>query len=40
MMGRRPNIDRIAKEGMLSTDHYGQAIVKANDYFNSLEAQS
>src|SRR5262249_39652868 len=24
MMGRTPNIDRIAKEGMLFTDHYGQ----------------
>jgi arylsulfatase len=24
MMGRTPNIDRIAKEGMLLTDHYGQ----------------
>src|SRR5215813_831639 len=24
MMGRTPNIDRIAKEGILSTDHYGQ----------------
>src|SRR5262249_53344403 len=24
MMGRTPNIDRIAKEGILFTDHYGQ----------------
>jgi arylsulfatase A-like enzyme len=24
MMGHTPNIDRIAKEGMLFTDHYGQ----------------
>jgi len=24
MMGRTPNIDRIANEGMLFTDHYGQ----------------
>jgi arylsulfatase A-like enzyme len=24
LMGRTPNIDRIAKEGMLFTDHYGQ----------------
>jgi arylsulfatase A-like enzyme len=24
MMGKTPNIDRIAKEGMLFTDHYGQ----------------
>jgi arylsulfatase len=24
MMGRTPNIDRIAKDGMLFTDHYGQ----------------
>ena len=24
MMGRTPNIDRIAKEGMLFTDHYAQ----------------
>jgi arylsulfatase len=24
MMGRTPNIDRIAREGMLFTDHYGQ----------------
>src|SRR5262249_31173486 len=24
MMGKPPNIDRIAKEGMLFTDHYGQ----------------
>src|SRR5262245_23021910 len=24
MMGRTPNIDRIAAEGMLFTDHYGQ----------------
>jgi arylsulfatase A-like enzyme len=24
MMGKIPNIDRIASEGMLSTDHYGQ----------------
>src|SRR5215467_9557550 len=24
MMGNTPNIDRIAKEGMLFTDHYGQ----------------
>ena len=24
MMGRTPNIDRIGKEGMLFTDHYGQ----------------
>jgi arylsulfatase len=24
MMGRTPNIDRIAKEGMIFTDHYGQ----------------
>src|SRR6516225_6576640 len=24
MMGRTPHIDRIAKEGMLFTDHYGQ----------------
>ena len=25
MMGRTPNIDRVAKEGALSTDHYAQA---------------
>ena len=25
MMGRTPNIDRIGKEGMVFTDHYGQA---------------
>ncbi len=25
MMGRTPNIDSIAEEGMLFTDHYGQA---------------
>ena len=25
MMGRTPNIDRIAKEGVIFTDHYGQA---------------
>src|SRR5215831_5734384 len=25
MMGRTPNIDRIGREGMLFTDHYGQA---------------
>ena len=24
IMGKTPNIDRIAKEGMLFTDHYGQ----------------
>jgi arylsulfatase A-like enzyme len=24
MMGRTPNIDRIAKEGIVFTDHYGQ----------------
>jgi len=24
MMGHTPNIDRIGKEGMLFTDHYGQ----------------
>ena len=24
MMGRTPNIDRIGKEGILFTDHYGQ----------------
>src|SRR5262245_40521415 len=24
MMGKTPNIDRVAKEGMLFTDHYGQ----------------
>ena len=24
MMGKTPNIDRIAHEGMLFTDHYGQ----------------
>src|SRR5215510_14215411 len=24
MMGKTPNIDRIANEGMLFTDHYGQ----------------
>src|SRR5215471_7284419 len=24
MMGKTPNIDRIASEGMLFTDHYGQ----------------
>ena len=24
LMGKTPNIDRIAKEGMLFTDHYGQ----------------
>ena len=24
MMGKTPNIDRIGKEGMLFTDHYGQ----------------
>lgn len=25
MMGKTPNIDRIASEGILFTDHYGQA---------------
>jgi hypothetical protein len=32
MMGRTPNIDRIAKEVAIFTDHYGQASRSGNEW--------
>lgn len=31
MMGNTPNIDRIAKEGMLFTDHYGRLAARRDE---------
>ena len=37
MMGRTPNIDRIASEGILFTDHYGQASCTAGRAAHAAE---